>query len=64
MGQAPGFGHSHFTNSLMWGENLHDIAIVGRGVIYGKGLTRQANRRKATRRCRSNCAANVLIRDV
>ena len=34
------FGHSHWHNGLIWGENLKDIAIEGHGVIYGKGLTR------------------------
>jgi polygalacturonase len=34
------FGHSHWHNSLIWGENLHDIAIIGPGRIWGKGLTR------------------------
>lgn len=34
------FGHSHWHNSLIWGENLHDIAITGPGRIEGKGLTR------------------------
>lgn len=32
------FGHSHFQNSLIWGENLEDIAITGSGLIYGEGL--------------------------
>jgi len=34
------FGHSHFHNSLIWGENLEDIAVTGPGRIYGKGLPR------------------------
>jgi polygalacturonase len=34
------FGHSHWHNSLIWGENLEDISILGTGTIYGKGLTR------------------------
>ncbi len=35
------FGHSHFHNSLIWGENLTDVAIVGPGMIDGtRGLTR------------------------
>ena len=34
------FGHSHWHNSLIWGENLEDIAIIGPGRIHGKGLTR------------------------
>jgi polygalacturonase len=33
------FGHSHFHNSLIWGEGLHDIAILGPGLIWGKGLS-------------------------
>jgi polygalacturonase len=35
------FGHSHWHNSLIWGENLQNIAIVGPGMIDGsKGLVR------------------------
>ena len=34
------FGHSHWHNGFIWGENLEDIAIMGTGLIYGKGLTR------------------------
>jgi polygalacturonase len=34
------FGHSHFRNSLLWGENLENVSIVGTGRIWGKGLTR------------------------
>lgn len=34
------FGHSHWHNSLIWGENLEEIAIVGPGRIHGLGLTR------------------------
>ena len=34
------FGHSHFHNSLIWGEHLEDIAILGPGRIVGKGLSR------------------------
>ncbi|QAY77067.1 glycoside hydrolase family 28 protein [Sphingosinicella sp. BN140058] len=38
--QYQDFGHSHWRNSLIWGENLHDIAIEGQGLIWGKGLGR------------------------
>ena len=31
-------GHSHFHNALLWGENLHDVSILGPGTIWGKGL--------------------------
>ncbi len=34
------YGHSHFHNSLIWGENLHDIAILGPGLIWGRGLSK------------------------
>jgi polygalacturonase len=34
------FGHSHWHNSLIWGEGLTQIAITGPGRIEGKGLTR------------------------
>jgi polygalacturonase len=30
------FGHTHWHNSLMWGENIHDVAILGPGMIDGK----------------------------
>jgi len=29
------FGHSHWHNSLLWGEGLHDVTIEGGGVIDG-----------------------------
>jgi len=38
--QYQDYGHSHWHNSLIWGENLEDIAIEGPGMIDGKGLTR------------------------
>ncbi|WP_445192614.1 rhamnogalacturonidase [Sphingomonas sp. Tas61C01] len=34
------FGHSHWHNALIWGEGLHDVAIVGGGLIDGAGLAR------------------------
>jgi polygalacturonase len=34
------YGHSHFHNSLIWGEGLEDIGILGPGMIYGKGLSK------------------------
>jgi polygalacturonase len=59
-------GHSHFHNSLIWGEDLHDVSIIGTGMIWGKGLYRDyvkggqtANKAIALFRCR-----NVLIRDI
>jgi polygalacturonase len=34
------FGHTHWHNSLIWGENLENISITGPGRIYGRGLSR------------------------
>jgi polygalacturonase len=63
------FGHSHWHNSLLWGENLHDVVIEGEGLIDGTGvLSRgeprrdyqgmpEANKALALRDCR-----NVTIR--
>jgi polygalacturonase len=68
------FGHSHWHNSLIWGDGLDDIAITGHGLIWGKGLGRgdgkdnwlkdptgpgTGNKAIALRNCR-----NVVIRDV
>lgn len=61
------FGHSHWHNSLIWGENLVNVSILGTGIIDGKlGLTREgtrtpgvANKAIALKLCR-----NVLIRDI
>ena len=33
------FGHNHWHNSLIWGEDLRDVAIVGLGLICGRGLS-------------------------
>jgi polygalacturonase len=43
--QYQDFGHSHWHNSLIWGENLENISIVGPGRIHGKGLVRNAGTR-------------------
>jgi putative nucleotidyltransferase with HDIG domain len=34
------FGHSHWHNSLIWGEDVEDVSITGPGLIYGRGLSR------------------------
>jgi hypothetical protein len=60
------FGHSHWHNSLIWGENLENIAITGYGRITGTGLTRNSragtgpgNKAIALKLCR-----NVVIKDI
>jgi polygalacturonase len=34
------FGHSHWRNSLIWGEDLENVSILGPGLIWGKSLSR------------------------
>ena len=63
------FGHSHWHNSLIWGEDLHNIAILGPGLIWGKGLNRGTgdkalaagvgNKAISLKNCR-----NVILRDL
>ncbi len=38
------FGHSHWKNSLIWGIGLENVAIMGPGLIDGRGLTRRSPR--------------------
>ena len=63
-------GHTYFHNSLIWGEDLVDVSITGRGMINGGGLTRQdkpvgggsiglGDKAIALKRC-----PRVLIRDI
>lgn len=37
------FGHTHWHNSLIWGENIENVSITGPGRIWGKGLVRAGN---------------------
>jgi polygalacturonase len=39
-GKYQDFGHSHWHNSLIWGEDVDNVSIAGPGLIYGKGLSR------------------------
>jgi polygalacturonase len=64
------YGHSHWHNSLIWGEQLHDVSISGPGLIWGRGLSRGegppplaetpgiGNKSIALKNC-----CNVLLRD-
>ncbi|MET8849559.1 glycoside hydrolase family 28 protein [Amycolatopsis sp. NPDC004625] len=62
------FGHSHWHNSLIWGENLENVTIEGPGKIDGQGLVAggsaesaplNGNKAIALKLCR-----NVAIRDI
>jgi polygalacturonase len=66
------FGHSHWHNSLIWGENVEDVSITGRGRIDGRGLSRGLTPRAAdldTKPGQANkaialkLARHVLLRD-
>ncbi len=60
------FGHSHFHNSLIWGDGLGNIAILGDGRIWGRSLSRglgaqtpgMGNKSISLKNCH-----NVLLRD-
>jgi polygalacturonase len=60
------FGHSHWHNSLIWGEKLENVSITGTGMIYGKGLARNSRKTdKAPNKAISlKLCKNVLIRDI
>ena len=58
--QYQDFGHSHWHNSLIWGENLENISILGPGRIWGKGLVRSGgqSRTKAQNDALGNAPAD------
>ena len=33
------YGHNHWANSLLYGENVSNLSITGPGLIHGKGLS-------------------------
>jgi hypothetical protein len=57
------FGHSHWHNSLIWGENLDHVAIVGGGLISGKGLTRGERSPGGDKAIALKLSRNVTLRD-
>jgi len=38
------YGHSHFRNSLFYGEGIENVSILGPGLIWGRGLSRGSGR--------------------
>lgn len=61
------FGHRHWHNSLIWGENLHDISILGPGTLWGKDLVR-SNKGEDDKRPNKTISLylcrNVIIKDI
>ena len=60
------FGHSHWHNSIIWGENLQNISIIGHGMICGKGLTRSGNTKEgiANKAIALKLCRNVILKDI
>jgi polygalacturonase len=63
------FGHSHWRNSLIWGDGVEDVSIAGPGLIDGKGLVRSYNASTTPKGSGNKAIAlknsrNVVIRDV
>lgn len=63
-------GHTYFHNSLIWGEDITNISITGKGMINGGGLTARdkdvnkgpiglGDKAIALKRCR-----DILMRDI
>jgi len=58
------FGHSHWHNSLFWGENLANVVIAGSGLINGKALTREEKKTGGNKAIALKLCRNVTIRDI
>jgi polygalacturonase len=61
--QFQDFGHSHWHNSLIWGENLENVSIVGPGLILGKMLRRGDERGVGDKAIALKLCRNVTLRD-
>jgi polygalacturonase len=57
------FGHSHFHNSLIWGEGLENVAIIGGGRISGKALMRGERGGGGDKAIALKLCHNVTLRD-
>jgi polygalacturonase len=58
------FGHSHFHNSLIWGDGLENIAILGGGRISAKALTRGERGGGGDKALALKLCHNVTLRDI
>jgi len=62
------FGHSHWHNSLIWGEEIWNVSICGPGRIWGKGLSRGTGNKQLPAGVGNKCIAlknchNITLRD-
>ena len=67
--QYQDFGHSHFHNALMWGENLTNFSIQGSGTIDGGGnvitgnpSSGQADKLLSIKRCTNLRLTGITMR--
>jgi len=68
------YGHNHWHNSLLWGENLDQVSILGPGILWGKGLNKgdgpneerpgAGNKAIALKNCRDVLLRDLMMRDV
>ncbi len=66
-GEYEDFGHRHWHNALLWGVGLHDVSILGPGLIWGKGLSRgrgESNPGVGDKAISLKNCHNVTIRDI
>ncbi|MBL4630754.1 MAG: right-handed parallel beta-helix repeat-containing protein [Paraglaciecola sp.] len=69
--QYQDFGHSHWHNSLIWGENLDNVSILGSGMIDGAGLWKglypplgpAPSTNPGNKAISLKCCKNVTLRD-
>jgi polygalacturonase len=61
--QFQDFGHSHWHNSLIWGEGIENVSIVGPGLISGKALGRGEARGIGDKAIALKLCHNVTLRD-
>jgi len=60
-------GHRHWHNSLIWGDSIHNVAIVGHGLIDGKNLYHdqtKGNKQSANKAIGLINCRNVIIKDI
>ena len=57
------FGHSHWQNSLLWGEGLENVSILGSGLISGKALARGERGGGGDKAIALKLCHNVTLRD-
>ena len=66
-GKYEDYGHRHWHNALLWGVGIHDVSILGPGLIWGKGLTRghgESNPGVGDKTISLKNCHNVTIRDI